>query len=136
MKAAILWAALLAMTQPAFSQETVTIPQDVFLDLIYRAGDGCMTKAYTELLAVSGQEVGLKAQTVLGMAMREYPGVAAIDEENDTMERSTMMLMVLLPSHINRLFDQDSSDLTPVADLMACRDEVRAIAGDNLSTPN
>lgn len=136
MKAALLWSALLAMTQPAFSQETVTIPQDVFSNLISRAGEGCMTKAYTELLAVSGQDVGLKAQSVLGMAMREYPGVAAIDEDNGTIERSMLMLMVLLPSHINRLFDQDSSDLTPVADLMACRDEVRAIAADNMPKPN
>lgn len=136
MKTALLWAALLAMTQPAFSQETVTIPQDVFSDLILRASKGCMTKAYTELLAVSGQEVGLKAQSVLGMAMREYPGVAAIDEDNDSLEKTTLLLMVLLPNQISRLFDQDSSDLTPVADLMDCRDEVRAIAGDNLSKPN
>lgn len=133
MKTALVGLAFLLAAQPAISQDTVTLPRDDFTRLIVGAGDGCMTTAYTELFAIAGRDAGLKPQDVMGIALAEFPDVADIDADETTLRQIATLLLVALPSHLNRLFQQDSSKLSPIADLIECRDFVREIAAENLT---
>lgn len=136
MKTALIGLAFLSFAQPALAQDTVTMPREDFTRLVVRAGEGCMTRAYSELFAIAGQNAGLQFQDVMGVAFAEFPDVTDIDGDETTLRRTATLLLVALPSNINRLFQLDSTVSSPIADLIECRDGVRAITAENLARPS